>query len=185
MGKIICIFAFLFFILIAPTQIFAEEKTSISSANLGIIQSNYQGKDTRGVALQKFLEANDSPLAPFALLMVEEADKNSIPWDLLASIAGTEGTFGKFQPTPTCNNTWGWGVFGNNVLCFSSYEEAIKTISKELRIRYMDKYGCKNIDELGKFYAASNMWATHTHWFATQIEQFKANYDRQSLSISL
>jgi len=184
MVKIFSIFALLFFILITPKQIFAEEKTSVPSANLGAIEVN-QGRDTRGIALKKYLEKNDSPLASFAYIMVEEADKNAIPWDLVAAISGTEGTFGKFEPSPTCNNTWGWGIYGTNVMCFPSYTEAIQTISKELRTRFIDQYRCRNIEDIGKFYASSDMWATHTRWFAHQIEEFKANYDRQSLSISL
>lgn len=183
-AKFIIFFALLIFLLNNPTQISAEEKTSNSSANLEDAIS-IQGKDTRGIALQKYLQEMDSPLAPYADLMIQEADKNSIPWDLVAAISGTEGTFGKFQPTPTCNNTWGWGIFGNNTLCFNSYIEAIQTISKELKTRFMDKYGCKTIEDIGKFYASSNTWAQHTTWFMHKIEDYKENFDRQYLSISL
>ena len=183
MGKIFTIFTLLFFLVLKPAYASTNEKTSDSSATFGDIQLAKRD-DTRALVLQKYLENNDSPLAPFATLMVEEADKYALPWTLVAAIAGTEATF-KFEPSANCHNEWGWGIYGSNVLCFPSYGEAIQTISKELRTRFIDRYGCQNVEDIGKFYASSPLWATHTAWFIKQIETYKTTYDRQYLSISL
>lgn len=181
---IIAIFgAFLCFLLM-PSTSFAQEVTSQPSASFADINA-VQKADDRAQVLQKYLTFHESPMAPFASDFVTQADLNHIPWHLLAAIAGTESTFGQHEPTLDCHNGWGFGIYGKNVLCFPSYSEAIKTISRTLRDQYIDKYGARDVYDIGKFYAASPTWGQHTAYFMHDIEEFKQQYELNSLSISL
>lgn len=181
---IIGIISILFFFLLTPTASQAQEITARPSATFADI-INVQKADNRIEVLQKYLQSHDSPMAPYASDFVLQADINHIPWHLVAAIAGTESTFGQHEPTSTCNNGWGFGIYGNNVLCFPSYTVAIKTISHALREQYIDKYGARDVYGIGKFYAASPTWGQHTAYFMHDIETFRQQFELNSLSISL
>ena len=176
-GVILC---FLF----TPVASHAQEITARPSASFADI-IDVQKADNRIEVLQKYLELHNSPMAPFASDFVLQADINHIPWHLVAAIAGTESTFGQHEPSSTCHNGWGFGIYGNNVLCFPSYSVAIKTISRALREQYIDKYGARDVYGIGKYYAASPAWGNHTSYFMHDIEAFKKEYELNSLSISL
>ncbi len=167
-----------------PALTSAQETTARSSASFAdILQA--QKEDDRSVVLKKYLENHNSPMAGNAEDFVIQADINNIPWDLLVAIAGTESTFGQHEPTSSCYNGWGYGVYGTNVLCFPSYTEAIKTISRALRNVYIDKFGAQDVYGIGKYYAASPTWGDHTTFFMHEIESFRATYEGNALPISL
>lgn len=181
-GIITILFA-LFLSFFTASSAFAQEKASGSSATFaGLLLSEQQ--DDRAVVLRKYLEQQHSPLAPLAEVFVSQADLYQIPWDLVAAISGTESTFGQQVP-PNCNNAWGFGIYGTNRLCFPTYREAIKTISRSLKEQYIDKWGATDIYSIGHLYAASPTWGNHTSYFANQIEEFKLQFESQSLPISL
>lgn len=162
------------------TKTLAYNSAGVSASFAAILKT--QTEDTRVEALRSYLKSMDSPLEAYAADYVNEADKNSLPWDLVISIAGTESSLGKAEP---CNNSYGFGVYGDNMLCFTSVKEGIATVSKALKERYIDGWHCKDIDEIGKYYAASNTWSMHTKYFMGQIEDYKVKYDQETLHISL
>jgi hypothetical protein len=166
-----------------PSLSFAQEISHSSASFADIVQA--QQEDDRVVVLKKFLQSHNSPMASNAEDFVIQADINHIPWHLVAAIAGTESTFGQHEPTSTCHNGWGYGVYGTNVLCFPTYTDAIKTISKALRDVYIDKFGATDVYGIGKYYAASPTWGDHTSFFMHQIEDFKQEYEASALPISL
>ena len=160
----------------------AETKTARTSATLASEQEPVI--DFRAKSLQVYLEKHNSPLAEYADVFVSEADKNEIDWKLVAAISGVESTFGKRIPYNSYNG-WGWGVYGNNVLRFNSWNEAITTISTALRERYINKAGKKNVYEIGSMYAADPNWANKVLFFMRQIEDFENEYASYELSISI
>lgn len=168
--------------LFTPTAL-AEEKLSGSSANFAAILKTRVG-DNRAKVLQKYLEKYDSPLAPYATVFVSDADEYNIDWRLVPAIAGVESTFGKAHPA-NCNNDWGYGIYGNNMLCFFSYYEAIHTVSQALREQYMNKWGATDVYSIGHLYAASPTWADRVTYFMNDIQAFKDESDNQTLPISL
>lgn len=140
--------------------------------------------DNRVKILKEFLESYNSPLAPFALVFVETADIYNLDWRLVAAISGVESTFGQQVPQGSYNG-WGWGVYGNNVTYFSSWEDGIQTVSKGLREKYMDRAGTDNIYVVGSSYAASPTWAVRVESFMNRISDFTLLNPQDSLSISL
>ncbi len=164
---------------------FADEKASGSSATFADITTVTQSQDSRAKVLKIYLDQHNSPLAEYADFFVQQADINHIPWTLVPAIAGTESTFGQQVPWETCNNAWGYGIYGSQTLCFPSYREAIKTISKAIREQYMDKWGATDVYDIGRFYAASPTWADHTLFFMNQIQELQMQLTMQSLPISL
>ncbi len=162
-------------------KIQAQEKASGSSATFHDILVQ-QANDTRVDVLKKYLLQQNSPLAPYASTFVAQADYYRIDWKLLVAISGVESTFGKEVP---CTNAWGFGVYGNQTLCFDSYGQAIRTISKSIREQYMDNWGETDIYSIGRSYAASPVWADHVTYFMDQIQAFALQPDNQPLPISL
>jgi len=140
--------------------------------------------DNRVKILREFLESYNSPLAPFARAFVETADIYNLDWRLVAAISGVESTFGQQIPANSYNG-WGWGIYGNNVIYFSSWEDGIQTISKGLREKYMDRTGTDNIYAIGSSYAASPTWAVRVESFMNSISNFSILNPQDSLSISL
>lgn len=80
--------------------------------------------DERVTALTEFLKKNDSPLAAYADLIVEQSDKYGIDWTLSVSIARKESSLCQFIK-PGSHNCWGIGG-ASNFFYFSSWEEGIK-----------------------------------------------------------
>lgn len=162
---------------------FAEEKTSLASANFAGVLKTKVG-DNRAKVLQAYLQAHNSPMAPFANTFVQDADTYNLDWRLLPAIAGVESTFGQAEPV-NCYNGWGYGIYGNNMMCFYSYYEAIHTISQALREKYINTWGATDVYSIGHIYAASPTWADRVTYFMNDIEAFKENTDNQTLPISL
>ncbi len=178
------IFAFFLILLystIFTTKIRAQEKASGSSATLQTTSSE-RGIDNRATQLKKFLSQYDSPLAPYADVFVAESDANNIDWKLLAAISGVESTFGKAVP---CTNAWGYNIYGDHMLCFSSYKEGIKVISKAIRETYMDKWGDQDVWDIGRQYAASPTWAYRVDYFMNEIQDFSLRTENGPIPISL
>ncbi len=136
--------------------------------------------DKRVLILKDYLAKHNSPLENNAQDFIDAADQYELDWRLVASIAGTESTFGKaipggHDPLYTSYNGWGWGVYGDNVLKFKSWREAIFTISKGLKENYVDK-GYTEPFSMNKKYASSKTWGTHVNFFMNDIEKYAANY---------
>ena len=184
MGKIVLLFFLLLLIsinLLSAQLVYAEALAGASA--MPIASLPHQLDDRRVIVLKNYLETYNSPLAPYAKVFIEEADKNQLDWRLLAAISGVESTFGHQIPYNS-NNAWGWGIYGDNMIRFSSWEEAIATISGELRVRYINQWGAKDVYQIGKFYAASKTWAQRVDMFMRKIDAF-ALKSPESLPISL
>lgn len=143
-----------------------------------------ESEDSRVKILKSFLEKYDSPLTGFATEFVENADRYNLDWRLVAAISGLESTFGKFIPYNSYNG-WGWGVYGDNVIRFSSWNDGIQTVSKGLRENYIDKWGAENIYQIGRLYAASPTWASRVSYLMNKIQEYALSSSKDSLSLSL
>lgn len=141
-------------------------------------------EDNRAEILREYLERRNSPLAPYAQTFVDEADKNNLDWKLVASISGLESSFGVHIPYNSYNG-WGFGVYGDNVRRFESWEDGIAVVSKSLRNDYMNKWKATTIPEIGRIYAASPTWAERVTFFMNDIEKFEQKRERTTLALSL
>lgn len=132
-------------------------------------------ENQRTQILHDYLQKYDSPLAPHARVFIQEADKNHLDWKLVAAIAGVESYFGHYIPYNSYNG-WGFGVFGNNVRRFESWEQAIQIISKSLKTDYQDKWKAQNVYQIGRIYAADPLWSFKVNHFLSEIETFEQTY---------
>ncbi|MDP2585753.1 MAG: hypothetical protein Q8P29_02645 [Candidatus Levybacteria bacterium] len=177
----VLIFFFVLFLLF-DSSVYAQELAAGSSAAL-LKPAALEASDSRVRILREFLEKYNSPLVPFAGTFVETADKYDLDWKLVAAISGVESTFGQQIPYESFNG-WGWGIYGDNMIRFSSWNEGIETISQGLRTKYIDKWGAQDVYEIGRFYAASPTWAQRVEYFMNSIEEF-GNSKLANLPISL
>lgn len=169
----------------------AKAAISSQSGNIAVASATLTDKtydpyinDKRVVALYDFLGKYDSPLVQHAQIFVRAADKYKLDWRLVVAISGVESTFGKQLPYNS-NNAWGWGIFDKNTIYFSSYPEAIETISKSLREDYIDKWGAKNVYQIGRYYASSSTWAQRVVYFMGKIDETDPQAVAQNLPITL
>ena len=158
----------------------AQAKTAATSAALSPVAIQ-KAEDNRAQILQDYLESRNSPLAPYATTFIIEADKNDLDWKLVAAISGLESSFGLHIPSNSYNG-WGYGVYGNNVRRFGSWNEGIAVVSKALREDYITKWGAKTIPEIGRIYAASPTWAQRVQYFMDDIEKFEKKQARTTLA---
>lgn len=141
-------------------------------------------EDTRVTKLKAYLSYHNSPLADHAEDFVSYADKYNLDWRFVVSVAGVESGYGKRIPTDSFN-AWGWGVYGNNIHRFSSWENGIETLSREIRVKYMDRWGAKDIYGIGKRYAANPEWATKVTNFMNKIDAFDPESVKKSPELSI
>lgn len=107
----------------------AEPEINNIQAEIAPIKVN----DSRPFIIENFLKGR--PLAPFSGLIVEVSDKYGIDYRLIAAIAMKESGAGSQIPENSYN---AWG-FENGRTHFGSWEEAIETVGKTLKNRYISK----------------------------------------------
>jgi len=92
--------------------------------------------------IDQYFSERNMPLAGTGEIMAEEAEKNNIDWRLLPAIAIRESSGGKFA----CDkNPFGWASCKKT---FSTWEEAIKTVAKNLG---------GNVSQTEKFYKGKTL----------------------------
>jgi len=181
--NILLVIAFAGLIFSMPEKAHGNEKTSVRSAVLASTSTIVE-KDNRAQILRAYLAQYDSPLVDSAETFIEEADRNNLDWKLVVSISGVESWFGHRIPYQS-NNGWGWGVYGDKVTRFASWDEGITIISHSLRTKYMNKWGATNVTEIGRIYAADPAWAQKVTSFMNKIEKFEKTYELAALPISI
>lgn len=183
MVKVLIVISILFVVVLnRVSNAYAQELLAGSSAAL-LKPATQELSDSRVRILREFLGKYNSPLVPYAGTFVEIADKYNLDWKLVAAISGVESTFGREIPYESFNG-WGWGIYGDNMIRFSSWREGIETVSEGLRTKYINKWGAKDVYEIGRFYAASPTWAQRVEYFMNKIQEY-GNSNLANLSISL
>ncbi len=182
MKKFLIIITVILLLFISTQDTFAYEASRTSaSLNSAIALKN---EDNRIAILREYLEEKNSPLAPYAQDFVENADKYNLDWRLVASIAGLESSFGKHIPYNSYNG-WGWGIYGDNVKRFNSWDEGIGTISKGIHEGYLAEGQYSDPYLIGPKYAASPTWAVRVTYFMNQIEDYRVKKSKTTLSLAL
>jgi hypothetical protein len=172
---------------LSPQTAEAANKVAVTSAVLSsdLKTSHPVKKDNRAEILKIYLESYDSPLAEHAETFVEEADKHNLDWRLVAAIAGGESTFGHAIP-PYSFNAWGYGVYGNNVRRFASWDDGIAVVSKAIRTDYLYDAEETNVYQIGSKYAADPNWPAKTLRFMAEIDAVATKVEsKPTISLSL
>lgn len=122
--------------------------------------------DYRISTLRLFLADYNSPLTNKASVFIEQADKNSLDWRLVAAIAGVESTFGKRIPYNSYN-AYGWS---GGKYVFTSWEDSIAIVNETLRKNYVNR-GAVTVDQIGRIYAPpSTTWSRNVKFFMDKID---------------
>lgn len=143
-----------------------EDETDV----LGESISEDQIRDQRIAYLKKFFRDHNSELYELAPYFVEVADRHDMDYRLLPAIAMQESNLCKKIPVDSYN-CWGWGIYGDKVTRFSSYEEAIDTVAKGLKENYIDQGLVTPEQIMAKYTPSSNgSWARSVNFFYGVID---------------
>ncbi len=164
MKKKLVIFAILSIFLFIPQPAQAQEE-KLTAGGSAVLKSTTFQPDARATQLEAFLNDYHSPLAPYAPVFIEMADKYQIDWRLVPAITGVESTFGKQIPYHSYN-AYGWN---NGNFHFKSWEDSIEVVSKALKEKYFDR-GLDTPYKIGPVYAPpSKTWASRVNFFMQKI----------------
>lgn len=102
------------------------------------VSSSIETADARIKIIENFFKGYNSVLADYSNEFVTAADKYNLDYRLMPAIAMQESNGGKKVITDS-NNPFGYGIYGNSVLKFPSWDAAIQRVAKGLREDYLDK----------------------------------------------
>lgn len=171
----------------SPCTVIAYENVHLDVTKMSDISAHFTKTkevtaltDFRTLQLKSYLTKWKSPLANFSELIIYAADAYTIPWTLIPAIAGVESGFCRVI-LKNSYNCWGWR---NGAHRFTSFEEAIITISQSLRLIYYDK-GFTTIERIAPRYAPPSLsWGRNVHFFMKKLEN-EFPIDSSYLQISL
>ncbi len=86
--------------------------------------------DARPEIIRQYLKKYNSPLVPHAQLIVDLSDQYDFDYRWMVAIAQQESNLCKRIP-PDSHNCWGWGIYGDKVTRFDSFEEALRRIAPQ------------------------------------------------------
>jgi hypothetical protein len=123
--------------------------------------------DPRAAQMRVVLTKYNSPMVGLEDTLIKTAEKYGLDWTLMAAIAGTESSFAKRMPA-NCNNPYGWGIYGDNKICFASLEDSIEGVASGLA----KKYNISSIESIARTYnkVSTEGWIKHTKFFMNKIK---------------
>jgi hypothetical protein len=143
---------------------------------LGSSTVNLYGMDTRAKKIEGVFKAYNCPMIGTGEYIVEQADKNGIPYWIVPSIAFQESLCGKHTPEKNgveSYNAWGWAVYGNSSKAFKNYEHGIKVVSEYMGNRFY-KRGITETCDIMKIYTppSQGSWCRGVNYFSEKIQNF-------------
>lgn len=143
MAIITLFFAILFLVYLssAKTIIPSSHNFSLYAAlpqNVTTQSDNISRKDARSKIVENFFSQFSSPLSNYGDVFVSVADKYQIDYRFLPAIAMQESNGGK-KIIKNSKNPFGYGIYGNLVVKFSSWEEGIERVGRALKEEYFNQ----------------------------------------------
>jgi len=178
------------FILLAVVIVSYPTKNKIDTKNkytiytskpLSLNESTFEiaVTDARAQKIDNIFRDYKCPLEGLGANFVKEADKNNIPWYIVAAISFQESGCGKKIPyvdgEPTYN-AWGYGVYGDNVHGFDNWVQGIETMSRYLSKRFYAQ-GVTETSDIMKTYTPPSMgsWYKGVDYFSNLIQNYSSN----------
>lgn len=103
-----------------------------------VVSDSVGHQDARAKIVENFFKDNHSVLAAFSEQFVKVADQYQLDFRLLPAIAMQESTAARRVPEGSFN-PFGFGIYGEKITRFDSWEQAIETVGKTLKEQYIDK----------------------------------------------
>ncbi len=157
--------------LVKPTtqnfQLYAALPESTNS-----ISDEIQPADGRAKIIENFFEGHKAPLSDQSRTFIQVADKYKLDYRLLPAIAMQESNGGK-KVIKNSFNPFGYGIYGNLVVKFNSWEEAIERVGRALREDYLNQ-GLKNPTQIMAKYTPPSLtrggvWARGVNTFMEEL----------------
>ncbi len=147
---------------------------------LGAMTGQAGTGDTRAAKIDGVFSSYDCPLTGLGQKFVDEADKNNIPFWLVAAVSFQESSCGKKVPgigkeMAPSYNAWGWAVYGDKVQGFKSWEHGIEVVSEYMNERFFSR-GTTELCEIMKTYTppSKGSWCAGVGFFQNAIEQYRS-----------
>ncbi len=123
--------------------------------------------DLRAKKMRVVLSKYNSPMVGLEDVLIKTAEKYNLDWTIMAAIAGTESSFARRMPYQ-CINPYGWGIYGDNKLCFKSLEDSIEGVAAGLA----KKYNISSLESIARTYntVSTDGWISHTRFFMNKIK---------------
>lgn len=157
---------------IEDNDLISDRHFSFSAAPwaLGAVENEVILADGRSVNLRNFFRKYNSPLYDYSDSIVVSSDKYGFDYRLLPAIAMQESNLCKHIPEDSYN-CWGYGIYGDNVVRFSSYQEGIEVVSKAIKNNYINK-GYTTPESIMRKYTpnSSGSWADSINYFFRLLE---------------
>lgn len=136
------------------------------------VSEEIASEDGRAKIIENFFRKFNSPLADHSQAFVAVADKYSLDYKLLPAIAMQESKGGQ-KVIKDSYNPFGYGIYGNFVIKFSDWQEAIERVGKALREEYINE-GLESPSEIMTKYtppslATGGTWAKGISHFMEQL----------------
>jgi len=140
---------------------------------LGSSTTAFAAEDARPPLIERFLSKYQSPLASSAQYLVDTADKYGLDYALIPAMAMQESQ-GCLHIPEGSNNCWGYGIYGDKVVKFDSYEKAIETVAKTLKEKYLQDSLTNPDLIMSRWTPSSNgSWSFAVNYFMAEIKQAK------------
>jgi len=129
--------------------------------------------DARSILVRNFFKKYNSPLQDLNTQFIEVADKYELDFRLLPAIAMQESLGGK-KVIKDSYNPFGYGIYGNLVIKFASWEEAVEKVGKALKQDYLNQ-GLNTPDKIMAKYtppslASGGTWARGVKSFMQELQ---------------
>lgn len=175
---ILFIFAILFSIYLNTNKVvtYSNQRFGLFAAlpdNTTEYSQDVVKSDARAKIIENFFLNYKAPLAEFSDKFIRAADEYGLDYRLLPSIAMQESNGGK-KVIEDSYNPFGYGIYGDLVVRFSSWEEAIEKVGKALREDYIDK-GLETPEQIMTKYTPPSMdqggtWAIGVYSFMEELK---------------
>lgn len=158
-----------------PPEVLAASTQSEPVSQLVIPEISFSATaaDGRMYIIKNYLHQYDSPLEPYAGLLVDTSDKYALDYRLMVAIAQQESNLCKKIPVESYN-CWGFGIYGDLITRFTSYPQAIDTVARSLKRDYLDQ-GLRTPEEIMAKYTPPSLgkggpWAKAVNQFLTELQ---------------
>ncbi|OGG13329.1 hypothetical protein A2773_00845 [Candidatus Gottesmanbacteria bacterium RIFCSPHIGHO2_01_FULL_39_10] len=138
---------------------------------LGTSKTVFAAEDARPALLEHFFARYGSDLYPYASYIVDVSDKYSLDYALIPAMAMQESELCKKIPEDS-HNCWGYGIYGDKVVNFASYEEGIERVAKTLKEKYIEDSLTNPDLIMSRWTPSSNgSWSFAVNFFMQEIKR--------------